>query len=83
MERRDSRYIGRRMLKMELPDRKLRESSRRRVMDVARENMPIVNVREEDAVDSGGWRRMIHCGDSSKNFVTLKKQTWVVCFMAF
>ena len=35
-------------------------------MDVVREEMPIVAVKEEDAVDSEKWRKLICCGDFLK-----------------
>ena len=33
-------------------------------MDVVREDMKLVGVREEDAEDRIRWRQMICCGDS-------------------
>ena len=33
-------------------------------MDVVKEEMKLVGVREEDAEDRVRWRKMIRCGDS-------------------
>uniref|UniRef100_A0A3Q3XPT4 C2H2-type domain-containing protein n=1 Tax=Mola mola TaxID=94237 RepID=A0A3Q3XPT4_MOLML len=44
--------------------RRQRAEPKRRLMDMVREDMQIVGVREEDAEDRGRWRRMIRCGDS-------------------
>ncbi|KAI5104378.1 hypothetical protein C0J45_6004 [Silurus meridionalis] len=66
VQRRDMRdmgYIGRRMLRMELPGRKKRGRPRRRFMDVVKEDMQVVFVTESDVEDRGLWRRMIRCGD--------------------
>ena len=45
VQRTDSEYIGRRMLRMEL----LGEEVKTRFMDVVRKNLKIVGVREEGA----------------------------------
>ncbi|PME06485.1 hypothetical protein A8A06_13560 [Escherichia coli] len=63
VQRRDSGYIGQRMLKMELPGRRRRGRPQRRFMDVVKEDMQRVGVREEDARDRVRWRQMIRCGD--------------------
>ena len=39
VQRRDSEYIGGRMLKMELPDRRRRGRQKKRFMDVVREEV--------------------------------------------
>ena len=41
-------------------------------MDAAREDMQIVDGREEDVEHGERWRRIIHCGDSQKKIVKLK-----------
>ena len=56
-------YIGRRMLRMELPGKRKRGRPKRRFMDVVKEDMAEVEVTEEDTVDRNKWRRKIHCGD--------------------
>ena len=48
---RDSRYIGGGMLKMEVPVRRQRGRPKRRFMDVLREDIQIVGVKEEEAKD--------------------------------
>ena len=59
-----SEYIGRRMMGLELPDRRTRGRLKRRFMDVVKENMKVVGVREEDAEDRVRWRQMTPpCGD--------------------
>ena len=61
--RRDSEYIGRRMLSFELPGRRPRGRPKRRFMDVVKVDMKVVGVREEDAEDRVRWRSLIRCGD--------------------
>ncbi|KAI5089279.1 hypothetical protein C0J45_20687 [Silurus meridionalis] len=63
VQRRDMNYIGRRMLKMEPPGRRKRGRPRRRFMDVVREDMQVVGVKEADVEDRVVWRRMVRCGD--------------------
>ncbi|KAI5087037.1 hypothetical protein C0J45_24418, partial [Silurus meridionalis] len=63
VQRRDMNYIGRRMLGMEPPGRRKRGRPRRRFMDVVREDMQVVGVKEADVEDRVVWRRMIRCGD--------------------
>ena len=67
VQRRDSEYIGKRMLKMESPGGRQRERPKRRFMDGVREDMQIVCVTEEDANNRERWRRIIRCGKSSKS----------------
>ena len=62
--RKDEGYIGRKMLRMELPGKRKRGSPKRRFMDAVREDMTVVEVTEEDAEDRTEWRWRIHCGDS-------------------
>ena len=63
VQRRDSEHIGRRMLSFELPGRRPRGRPKRRFMDVVKEDMKVVGVREEDAKDRARWRQLIRCGD--------------------
>ncbi|KAK3540446.1 hypothetical protein QTP70_030998 [Hemibagrus guttatus] len=63
VQRRDSEYIGRRMLDMGLPGRRQRGRPKRRYMDVINEDMKLVGARVEDAEDRDRWREMIRCGD--------------------
>ncbi|KAF7651992.1 hypothetical protein LDENG_00102870 [Lucifuga dentata] len=63
VQRRDSEHIGRRMLRLELPGRRPRGRPKRRFMDVVKEDMKLVGVREEEAEDRVRWRQMIRCGE--------------------
>ena len=61
--RKDDGYIGKRMLRMELPGNRKRGRPKRRFMDVVKEDMAEVEVKEEDADDRSNWRLKIRCGD--------------------
>ncbi|KAK3522167.1 hypothetical protein QTP70_026987, partial [Hemibagrus guttatus] len=61
VQRRESEYIGRRMLDMELPGRRQRGRPKRRYMDGINEDMKLVGARVEDAEDRDRWREMIRC----------------------
>ncbi|KAK3532154.1 hypothetical protein QTP86_009025 [Hemibagrus guttatus] len=63
VQRRDSEYIGRRMLDMGLPGRRQRGRPKRRYMDGINEDMKLVGARVEDAEDRDRWREMIRCDD--------------------
>ena len=54
--RKDDGYIGRRVLRMELPGKRKRGRPKRRSMDE-------VEVTEEDAEDRSNWRWKIRSGD--------------------
>ncbi|KAK3546381.1 hypothetical protein QTP70_026164, partial [Hemibagrus guttatus] len=59
VQRRESEYIGRRMLDMELPGRRQRGRPKRRYMDGINEDMKLVGARVEDTEDKDRWREMI------------------------
>lgn len=61
--RRDERYIGRRMLEMELPGRRKRGRPKRRYMDSISEDLKAAGARKEDARDRERWKKLIRCGD--------------------
>ncbi|KAK3537842.1 hypothetical protein QTP70_019862 [Hemibagrus guttatus] len=63
VQRRESEYIGRRMLDMELPGRRQRGRPKKRYMDGINEDMNLVGASVEDAEDRDKWREMIRCGD--------------------
>ena len=63
LRRKDDGYIGRRMLRMELPGKRNQGRPKRRFMDVVKEDMAEVDVTGEDTVDRNNWRRKIRCGD--------------------
>ena len=56
-------YIGRRMMRIELPGKRKRGRPKRRFMDVVKEDMAEVEVTEEDTEDRNNWRWKIRCGD--------------------
>ena len=63
VRRKDDGYIGRRMLRMELPGKRKRGRPKRRFTDAVIEDMAEVEVMEEDTEDRNNWRRKIRCGD--------------------
>ncbi|KAI5093330.1 hypothetical protein C0J45_16468, partial [Silurus meridionalis] len=62
VQRRDMGYISRRMLRMETPGRRKKGRPRRRFVDVGREDMRVVGLKEADVEDRVVWRWMIRCG---------------------
>ena len=56
-------YIGRRMLRMELPGKRKRGRPKRRFMDVVKEDMAEVEVTVQDTEDRNSWIWKIRCGD--------------------
>ena len=60
--RRDQEYVGRNMMEMELPGRRRRGRPKRRFLDVVKEDMKEVGVKEMDIEDRKMWRTMIRCG---------------------
>ena len=66
LRRKDYGYIGRRMLRMELPGKRKRGRPKRRFMAVVKEDMAEVEVTEEDTVDRRNWRKKIRCGEKPK-----------------
>ena len=63
VRRKDDGYIGRRMLRMELPGKRKRGRPKRRCMDAAGEDMAVVDVTEEDSDDRTKWRWKLRCGN--------------------
>ena len=49
---------------MELPGRRPRGRPTRRFLDVVKEDVKLLGVREEDADDRVRWRRIIHFSDT-------------------
>ena len=60
--RRDQEYVGRKMMEMELPGKRRRGRPKRRFLDVVKEDMQEVGVKEMDIEDRKMWRMMIRCG---------------------
>ena len=63
VRRKDDWYIGRRVLRMELPGQRKQGRPKMRFMDVVKEDMAEVEVTEEDTVYRNNWRWKIRCGD--------------------
>ena len=62
--RRDQEYVhvGRKMVEIKLPGERKRERSKRRFVDVVKEDMGEVGAKEMDVEDRKVWRIMIRCG---------------------
>ena len=60
--RRDQKYVGRKMIEMELPGKRRRRRPKRRFVDVIKEDMGEVGAKETDVEDRKVWRMMIRCG---------------------
>ena len=56
VRREDDGYIGRRMMRMELPQKRKQGKPKRRFMDAVREVMAVAEVMEEDAEYWNKWR---------------------------
>ena len=63
MWRRDNDYIGKRLLRMEVPGKRRKGRPKRRYMDVLREDLKTVRGTLTDAAHRSIWRRCIHCGN--------------------
>ena len=59
--RRDQEYVGRKMMKMELPGKR-RGRPKRRFLSVVKKDMGEVGAKEMDVEDRKVWRMMIRCG---------------------
>ena len=60
--RRDQEYVGRKMMEMELPEKKRRGRPKRRFLDVVKEDMGKVGAKDTHIEDRKMWRMMIRCG---------------------
>ena len=58
--RRDQEYVGRRMMEMELPGRRGR--TKKRFLDVVKEDVGEVGVKETDIEDRMIWWKIKRCG---------------------
>ena len=63
VKRREEEYIGRRMLKMNLPGKRRRGRPSLRYMDVVSDDLKVIGGKEEDAKDRARWKELIRCGD--------------------
>ena len=60
--RRDQEYVGRRVMEMELPGKRRKGRPKERFLDVVKEDMKEVDVKEMYIEDRKMWRMMIRCG---------------------
>ena len=60
--RRDQEYVRRKMMEMELLGKRKRGRPKRRFLDVVKEDIEKVGVKETDIEDRKMWRMMIRCG---------------------
>ena len=60
--RRDQEYVGRKIMEMELPEKRKRGRPKRRFLDVVKEDMREVGAKETDVEDRKMWGMMIRCG---------------------
>ena len=63
VKRREESYIGRRMMKIEIPGKRTRGWPRRRWNDNIKEDVKKAGVREEEAEDRVRWRTVTRCCD--------------------
>ena len=59
---RDQEYLGRKIMKMELPGKRKRGRPKRRFLDVVKEDMEEVGAKETDVEGRKIWRMMIQYG---------------------
>ena len=59
--RKDQEYVGRKIMKMELPGKRRRGRPKRRFLDVVKENIGEVGAKETDVENRTAWRKMIRC----------------------
>ena len=56
--RKDQEYVGRKMMKMELPGNRKRGRPKRRFLDVVKEDMGEVGAKETDVENRTVWRKV-------------------------
>ena len=62
--RRDQEYVRRKMMAMELPRKRKRGRSKRRFLDIVKEDMEEFGAKETDIDNRKVWRMMMLCGHS-------------------
>ena len=60
--RRDQEYVGRKMMEMELPEKRKKGKPKRRFLDVVKKDMGEVGAMETDVENRTVWRKIIRCG---------------------
>ena len=60
--KRDQEYVGRKMMEIEIPEKRKRGRPKRRFLDVVKEDTGEVGAKETDVEDRKMWRMMIRCG---------------------
>ena len=63
VKRREESYIGRRMMKIEIPGKRTRGKPRRRWNDNIKEDMKKAGVSEEEVENRVRWRMVLRCCD--------------------
>ena len=61
--KRDQEYVGKRVMEMELPRKRKRGRLKRRFLNVVKEDIGEVGVRETDVGNRMLWRSIICCGN--------------------
>ena len=61
--RRDEEYVGRKMMEIELPGKRKRGKPKRRFLDIVKEDMGEVGVREKGIGNRTLRRNIIRCGN--------------------
>ena len=60
--RKDQEYVGRKMIEMELPGKRRRGRTKRRFVDVVKEDMGEVGAKETELKNRTVWRKTKRCG---------------------
>lgn len=61
VQRTDTEYIGKTMLRFKLPGRRPGRRPKRKFIDLVKEDRKVIGLSEEDAEDRVSWRQLICC----------------------